>query len=240
MIAIEDNHIIFREGPMPTHCLPLLRLERCPFCGEGIIRAWFPLPEGLAEINPTRYEGLPAREDYKSAFQVLCIPGYEGLVRRSRLYWNASNQVICKHLHVWSAPSRAANLRDLLHHVRYSFPMGAEGQEMAELLSSLTSEQWEYIAEQTLPQYLGSSFSWGEIRTLQEELSGAPSPVLALMLAECPEGADPFQWRETCRLECARFARDLVTPALEWARERERARPGPSARGERYAQIRPW
>lgn len=229
MIAIEGDHILLTcpGRSVPTYWLPLLRLERCPFCGEEIVRAWFGLPEGVREIPPVRYEGLAAREDYKSAFHVVLAPGYQGLVRRSLLHWHDSSQSLCRDVVVCPSPSRPANLQELLHHLRRFFSMGKEGEQITTTLDSLSHEQWDDLAREVLGQYLGVPFGWGEIRAPREELSGESSPILVLKEAERPEG-DRREWRDRVTVEFGCFLQELVAPVLH---------PG---RGERYAQIRPW
>lgn len=228
MITIVGTNIAFyKAGLFATYELPLLRLERCPFCREGIIRAWFSLPEGVRKISPLPYEGLPLREEYKSAFQIVLVPGYEGLVRRCRLYWQDSNQAICKRLYTCTSPSRSVNLRELLSEVSYCYPLGDAREEITRLLGRLSDDQWDYLAHAVLPQYLNTPFAWGGIRAPVEELSGESSATLVLKKAEGPE-TDWREWRDSVSPEAVGFIRELVTAALQ---------PG---RGERYAQIRPW
>lgn len=231
MITIQNDHIVFagREHLTPDYQLPLLRLERCPFCQREIIRVWFPLPDGVKQINPVRYEGLPKDKHYRSAFRTVLIPGYQGLVRRSLLHWADSNQVLCEGLNVFCSPSRLQNLRDLLRQCRYEFRLGEERKPILDLLEQLSDEQWGYLADEVLPQYLGVPSPWGEIRAPVEEVSGDSSSTLVLKQPEyLGEGADFYEWRDEIGAQFARFIRELVAPSLRLARE------------DRYAQIRPW
>jgi len=231
MITIQNDRIEFIRARRltPDYSLPLLRLERCPFCQEEILRAWFGLPKGVEEISPARYEGLPEDQSYKSAFQVVGTPGYEGLIRRKgALHWYDTNQAVCPGLAVFCSLSRPANLEGVMSHLRYSFLRGEEERQIGPLLDRLSDDQWDVLAQDVLPRYLDVPFTWGEIRAPVEELSGQLSS--ALVFKE-PERAEPQrwgEWRDQNAPQVARFLREFLAPALQ------------PARGDRYAQIRPW